>query len=153
MSGWVQFPTDEDFDGVLDHLRTGEWMKGDVFTDEQGKALGDCHVHREARVLEIPFYCYRNLCRIDFFPEGHRRRGYIIGTCTDGCEEAWIQNHYSTLKMDLEDFFDEPYNEADYEDEDAAVTARMEFVNDAESCFFGGMLIPDQPTTPMKPRE
>lgn len=113
MTGWVQCTSEEDFDRLIRELEEAGWLnEAGQFVDELNTPLVRCetdrHVNRELLLLEIPFACHRNLCRVEFFPPGARRRGMIAGTCTDGCCEAWLATPVGTSSTDLKEYMEEP---------------------------------------------
>lgn len=154
MTGWVQCTSEDDFKALIGTLKGGGWInESDQFTDEAGTPLWGAegrHIHPELLLLEIPFFCHRNLCRIEFFPEGSKRRGMIAGSCTDGCAEVWTATPAGSVSRDLKEFMEGPCDPPDVEagsdEEEQAWEDYSDALNEAECEFFNLTPIPEIPT-------
>lgn len=144
MSGELQYASEDAFKVVANQLRAGGWAnERDWFVDETGEEFDDGpHLVPELLSITIPWGVHRNLCRVEFFaPQG--TTGQIIGTCTDGCFEGWIENEFGSKTYDLAEF----YEEDEWPDEDT--DEYLEAQGDAENSFWNNP--PEPPTCQTTP--
>lgn len=131
MQGSLRYDSKAYFDQVVSTLKTGGWANEDgFFIDEMENPVCDDGSHEPdidpvERTIDIPICHYRNIGRVKFFPPG--TEGYIIGTCTDGCFEGWVNENGVETNYDLEKWAKE-----NLEGDDAIAPQRSEYDTDAD---------------------
>lgn len=143
LQGSVTCANSTDWEGLIGSLRSGGWMDGDFFTDEDGDHLTqEPNAHHDTRTLEIPLSVYYNPPSRTFVFGHPGRTGRVVGTCSDRCFIGWVDCPESCDEESLSPYarYAMPYPEdgmRDFEDfEDFEDSADMrEWCEDAEAEF------------------
>lgn len=87
--GEIAYEKREDFEAAVKILDEGGWIKDGKFIDECGEVISGKDIHEESRVINIPYFCHRNLSRVlnELFIGG---KGEVIWTSTDGCFDGGV---------------------------------------------------------------
>ena len=124
LEGEITYPNKESFDSVVSLLVKGGWVKDNQFVDEMGDVIGFDDGDFESiepryLTITIPRFLYRNMSRIDFFCKG--AKGYLVGTSTDGCFEAWTIVDGVETNYNLDQWAKENIDEKQPDDDEARI--------------------------------
>jgi hypothetical protein len=134
MEGHVKCTKEDDFLAFIAILEKGYWLKDDHLQDESETNISDeRNVDRATMTIYFPRFCYRNLVRVELFPKGAGREGFIVGVCTDGMGVCWVEGPDGSVEEKLEDYVDE---DETLPDPDADPEEWWALMDDAGDHFF-----------------